>query len=186
VEWSKFSGAAWLKDSGFYYGRFDAPKAGDELQALNQNQRIYFHKIGTPQTADTLIYERPDHPTWGFSPVVTDDGRYLLLYQSEGTENKNRIFVRISRRRGDAAAVPRYLRRLLHRRRQRRPDLLRGDRSRRAARQAGVDRPRRAAAGGVEAADRQEPNRDVLDAVTMLGDRFVVTWQIDARHALRV
>ena len=94
VEWSKFSGAAWLKDgSGFYYGRFDAPKAGDELQALNQNQRIYFHKIRTPQTADTLVYERPDHPTWGFSPVVTDDGRYLLLYQSEGTENKNRIFV---------------------------------------------------------------------------------------------
>ncbi len=94
VEWSKFSGAAWLKDgSGFYYGRFDAPKAGDELQAVNQNQRIYFHKIGTLQTADTLVYERPDHPTWGFSPVVTDDGRYLLVYQSEGTENKNRVFV---------------------------------------------------------------------------------------------
>jgi prolyl oligopeptidase len=159
VEWSKFSGAAWLKDgSGFYYGRFDAPKAGDELQAVNQNQRIYFHKIGTAQTADALIYERPDHPTWGFSPVVTDDGRYLLVYQSEGTENKNRIFVQ------DLSTPGSKLQPFLdtfdayytvvgndgrH--------LLRGDRSRRAARQAGLDRAGRAAAGGVEAADRRRP-----------------------------
>ena len=94
IKWSKFSGSAWLKDgSGFYYGRFDEPKAGDELQGVNKNMKVYFHKIGTPQSADTLVYERADHPTWGFDAVVTDDGRYLLVYQSEGTENKNRIFV---------------------------------------------------------------------------------------------
>ena len=147
---------------GFYYGRFDAPKAGDELQAVNQNQRIYFHKIGTPQTADTLVYERPDHPTWGFSPVVTDDGRYLLVYQSEGHGEQEPGVRPGSGDAGlDAAAVPRRVRRLLHRRRQRRPDLLRGDRSRRAARQAGGDRPGRAAAGGVEAAGRRgaQPRR---------------------------
>ena len=61
IKWSKFSGASWTKDgSGFYYGRFDAPKAGDELQGVNKNQKVYFHKIGTPQDADTLVYERPD------------------------------------------------------------------------------------------------------------------------------
>ena len=96
-------------------------------------------------------------PDWGFSPVVTDDGRYLLVYQSEGTENKNRIFVQDCRRRLDAPAVPRRLRRLVRRRRQRRPDLLRGDRSRCAARQARGDRARRAAAGGMEDADRRGP-----------------------------
>ncbi len=188
VQWSKFSSAAWLKDgSGFYYGRFDAPKAGDELSGVNQNQRIYFHKIGTPQTADTLIYERPDHPTWGFSPVVTDDGRYLLVYQSEGTENKNRIFVQ------DLSTPGARLEPFL--------DAFDAyysvvgndgptfyvatdrDAPRGKLVSIGLTAPQPASWKTLIA---EGPNRDVLDAVTMLGDRFVVTWQIDARHALRV
>ena len=95
IKWSKFSGASWLPDgSGFYYSRFAEPKTGDELQAVNQNQKVYFHRLGTPQSADTLVYERPDQPDWMFSADVTEDGRYLLIYQFEGTEPKNRIFVR--------------------------------------------------------------------------------------------
>ena len=94
VKWSKFSGAAWAKDgSGFYYARFDQPKPGDELQAVNKNQKVYFHKVGTTQEADALVYQRPDKPDWGFNPEVTEDGRFLLLYQSEGTERENRVFV---------------------------------------------------------------------------------------------
>jgi len=188
VQWSKFSGAAWLKDgSGFYYGRFDAPKAGDELQAVNQNQRIYFHKVGTAQDADRLVYERPDHPTWGFSPVVTDDGRYLLVYQSEGTENKNRIFVQ------DLAAANAPLRPFL--------DafdasytvvgndgstfyvLTDKDAPRNKLVTIALDKPD---APAWKTIVPEGPARDVLDAASMLGDRFVVTWQIDARHALRV
>jgi prolyl oligopeptidase len=95
LKWSKFSGASWLKDgSGFYYGRYEAPKDGSLLQAVNKNQKLYFHAVGTSQDKDALVYERPDKPDWMFGGEVTDDGRYLLVYQTEGTENKNRIFVR--------------------------------------------------------------------------------------------
>ena len=95
IKWSKFSGASWLKDgSGFYYSRYDAPKDGNLLQAVNKNQKLYFHAVGTPQEKDALVYERPDKPDWGLGGEVTDDGRFLLVYQTEGTENKNRVFLR--------------------------------------------------------------------------------------------
>lgn len=95
IKWSKFSGASWMKDgSGFYYSAYAAPKAGDAMKGVNKNQKVYFHKIGTQQAQDTLIYERPDHPDWGLGAQVTEDGRWLLIHQSEGTENKNRIFLR--------------------------------------------------------------------------------------------
>ncbi len=95
IKWSKFSGAAWLKDgSGFFYSRYDEPKAGSALTAVNKFQKVYFHKLGTPQDADTLVYERQDQPDWGLSADVTDDGRFLLIYQSEGTKPENRVFVK--------------------------------------------------------------------------------------------
>ena len=95
VRWSKFSSAAWLHDgSGFFYSRYDAPKAGEALTGVNKNQKVYFHKLGTPQDADVLTYARPDQPDWGLGADVTDDGKFLLIYQSEGTDPKNRIFVK--------------------------------------------------------------------------------------------
>ena len=95
VKWSKFSGAVWMPDaSGFFYSRYAEPKEGAALSGVNQHQKVYFHKLGTPQSADTLIYERTDEPDWILNADVTEDGRYLLLYQYEGTEPKNRIFVR--------------------------------------------------------------------------------------------
>ena len=91
----KFSGAAWLKDgSGFFYSRYDAPKEGETFTGVNKFQKVYFHKLGTAQEADTLVYERKDQPDWGLSADVTDDGRFLLIYQSEGTKPENRIFVK--------------------------------------------------------------------------------------------
>ncbi len=93
IKWVKFSGASWMKDGGgFFYSRFDEPKSGDELKGKVEFQKLYFHKLGTPQGADTLIYERKDHGDWGFHGSVTDDGRYLIIHVTQGTDTKNRIF----------------------------------------------------------------------------------------------
>ena len=101
VEWVKFSGAAWAKDaSGFFYSRFDAPKAGAQLTELNEFQKLYFHRLGTKQSDDELIYERRDHKDWGFGGEVTDDGRYLVIGVSRGTIRRMASFTRISRHPG--------------------------------------------------------------------------------------
>jgi prolyl oligopeptidase len=93
VEWAKFSGASWAKDgSGFYYSRYDAPAAGEERKGVNEFHQLYFHRLGTPQSEDALIYERRDHKDWGFSGGVTDDGRYLVIHVSQGTDTRNRLF----------------------------------------------------------------------------------------------
>jgi prolyl oligopeptidase len=95
VEWSKFSGAAWLKDgSGFFYSRYDAPLEGQEFQDANYYDKLYFHRLGSPQAEDSLVYERPDQPDWGFSAQVSDDGRYLLMVVMLGTDVRNRFFYR--------------------------------------------------------------------------------------------
>ena len=95
LKWAKFSGAAWPKDgSGFFYSRFDQPKEGEALTAVNKFQKVYFHALGTPQDADILVFEKKDQPDWGFSADVTEDGRFVLVYQSEGTRPENRIFVK--------------------------------------------------------------------------------------------
>ena len=93
IEWSKFSGVAWLPDSsGFLYGRYAAPAAGTEFAGANYNQQLYLHRLDTPQNADVLVYERPDHPKWGFDPIVTDDGAFLVLLIWEGTDRRNLVF----------------------------------------------------------------------------------------------
>jgi len=95
IEWVKFSGTAWAKDgSGFYYSRYDAPKAGAALTQVNEYQKVYFHRLGTPQSDDTLAYERKDQPKWGFGAGVSEDGRYLVLGISQGTDTRNRVFYR--------------------------------------------------------------------------------------------
>ncbi len=94
IRWSKFSGASWLKDgSGFYYGRYDEPSPGKSLQAVNKNQKLFFHKLGTAQDKDRLVYARADKPDWSFGADVTDDGQFLVVTQSESTENRNRVFL---------------------------------------------------------------------------------------------
>ncbi len=92
LKWVKFSALAWTKDgSGFFYSRFPEPKAGAEFQALNENQAVYFHKLGTPQSADRLVYATPDTPKRGHSAQVTDDGRYLIVTTTEGTDNRYEV-----------------------------------------------------------------------------------------------
>jgi prolyl oligopeptidase len=95
VKWVKFSGAAWAHDhSGFYYSRFDAPPEGEAFTSTNFYQKLYFHKLGDPQEKDALIYERADQKEWTFGGFVTDDGRYLIIVISKGSEPKNQIFYR--------------------------------------------------------------------------------------------
>jgi prolyl oligopeptidase len=93
LHWSKFSGAAWTHDGeGFFYSRYDAPAEGEEREAQNYFQKLYYHRLGTPQEKDLLIYEREDHKEWGFSAAVTDDGRYLVVDVWQGTDPKNALF----------------------------------------------------------------------------------------------
>ena len=90
LKWIKFSRAAWARDSsGFYYSRYPETKADEELEAVNLNQKVYFHRIGDAQSDDRLVYERTDHPKWGFSNWVTEDGRFLTLsvWESSGQNN---------------------------------------------------------------------------------------------------
>jgi prolyl oligopeptidase len=92
LKWVKFSGASWTRDSqGFFYSRYDEPK-GDTLKATNYFQKVYYHQIGTPQSDDLLIYERPDQKDWLFGGGVTDDGNYLVITAFQGTDVKTRVF----------------------------------------------------------------------------------------------
>ncbi|MEM8808869.1 MAG: S9 family peptidase, partial [Cyanobacteria bacterium P01_G01_bin.38] len=93
LKWIKFSGASWTHDNqGFFYSRYDEPKQGTQFEDVNYYQKLFYHQVGTPQSADVLIYERPDQKEWGFSGNVTDDGRYLLISVWRGTEQKNLVF----------------------------------------------------------------------------------------------
>ena len=93
LKWSKFSGVSWAKNSkGFYYGRFPTPKDGEEMMAQNIHKKIYFHEIGKPQSEDLLVYERPNQPKQGLYAWITEDGKYLLIQVSQGTDTKNGLF----------------------------------------------------------------------------------------------
>ncbi|MGH9195041.1 MAG: prolyl oligopeptidase family serine peptidase, partial [Acidimicrobiia bacterium] len=188
VKWSKFSGAAWMNDgSGFYYSRFDAPKEGESLKGLNKNQKVYFHALGKTQDQDRLVYERPDKPDWGFGADVTDDGRFLIIYQSEGTEPKNRLFIQDVKQPGGRIA----------------PFLdqfdaeyeVVGNDGERFYIQTDKDAPR----GRLVAIDSRNPapanwsalipqgsGKEVMASVSMVNNRFVVIWRTDAHDKIKI
>lgn len=88
IKWAKFTNIAWIGAEGFLYSRFPAPKAGEEHQAVTTNQAIYFHRIGTLQDQDELVYATPDKPTLSHSAEVTHDGRWVVITTAEGTDSK--------------------------------------------------------------------------------------------------
>ncbi len=93
LKWVKFSGATWAKDGkGFFYSRYDAPK-GKALQEQNYFQKLYYHRLGTPQAQDVLVYHDPTQKEWGFDGTVTEDGRYLVITVWEGTAPENRVYI---------------------------------------------------------------------------------------------
>ena len=93
LKWVKFSGASWTTDGkGFFYSRYDEPTEGAELEQANYFQKLYFHKLGTPQAADELVYERKDQKEWMLLGFTTEDGRYLVIDVEEGSQRGNQVF----------------------------------------------------------------------------------------------
>lgn len=185
LRWIKFSGASWTKDGrGFYYSRYDEPPEGAALTGVNYFQKLYYHRVGTPQSEDRLVYHRPDHKEWGFDGYVTDDGRYLIITVTEGTDPKNRLYYQDLQQPGapvvellnDFDAMYRFIDNdgpvfWIH---------------------TDLEAPR----GRVIAIDTRQPDRahwkelipesrDTIQGVNVLGDRFVVEYLQDAKSVVR-
>ncbi|MBN8740361.1 MAG: S9 family peptidase [Xanthomonadaceae bacterium] len=95
LKWVKFSAVDWSRDGkGFWYSRYDEPQGENALKAKNEFQKLYFHKLGTPQSDDELVYERKDQPDYSFGGTASRDGRYLLISVGQGTERKNLVLYR--------------------------------------------------------------------------------------------
>ncbi len=93
LKWLKFGGISWtLDNAGFYYSRFPEPAEGETFQSTNLNNKIYYHRLGTPQSEDVLVYEDPGNPEWGFIPTVTEDGDYLVITVWKGTDDRYQIY----------------------------------------------------------------------------------------------
>ncbi|MEO8911177.1 MAG: prolyl oligopeptidase family serine peptidase [Gemmatimonadaceae bacterium] len=93
VKWVKFSGISWTHDNrGFFYSRYDEPTSGNKMTNVNRNQKVYYHRIGRDQSRDELIYDRPDQPDWIFDATVSDDGQYLIITISQGTDVRTRLY----------------------------------------------------------------------------------------------
>lgn len=94
LKWVKFSGASWTPDNkGFYYSRYDEPKEGNKLAAVNENHKIYYHVMGTAQADDNLVFAGTEEQKgWIFNGQVTEDGRYLIIWGFPGATAENRIY----------------------------------------------------------------------------------------------
>ncbi len=88
LKWIKFSGTAWYND-GFFYSRYDEPKEGGKLSEAVKNHKVYYHKLGTSQENDKLIFQKPKHPKRNYSPDVSKDEKYLYIYETKSTHGNN-------------------------------------------------------------------------------------------------
>ena len=96
IKWAKFSGASWENDdSGFFYQKYDEPK-GELLKEVNESPKLMFHKIGTDQSEDYVVYENPDQPRWGWGINVIEDTNIKILSISEGTDERNRLYIQLN------------------------------------------------------------------------------------------
>ena len=101
IKWAKFTGISWIGDAGFAYSRFPAPVEGQAFQQLNKNQEVRFHRIGTPQSADELVYATPNQPELGHGAEVTHDGRWMVITSAQGTDSRNAVhLIRLNDRKG--------------------------------------------------------------------------------------
>ncbi|HEX8077846.1 MAG TPA: prolyl oligopeptidase family serine peptidase, partial [Chthoniobacterales bacterium] len=184
VQWVKFSGASWKKDgSGFFYSRYDAPASADQLKQANYFHKLYFHKLGTPQSEDALVYERKDHKDWNFNGDVSEDGRFLIIYVSQGSDPKNRIFYK-DLQKADATVVE------LLNKQDAAYDFIgcegnifwfKTDLAAPRGRIVAIDisRPEEIKTVVPEAADK-------LGTVTLVGDRFIASYLKDAHSAVKL
>ncbi len=187
LKWVKFSGASWTPDGkGFYYSRYDEPKSGNALAAVNEYHKIYFHRVGTPQTEDTLVFAgTAEQKGWTFNAQVTEDGRYLIISGYPGASAENRIYYKDLMMKDapvvkllDDAGVAQYF--------------------------VGNDGPvmwfhtdRAASRKQLIAIDTRTPERknwkvlvpeakDTLDSVTVVGDQFITSYLQDAHRVVKL
>ena len=96
IKWAKFSGASWENDdSGFFYQKYDKPN-GELLKEINESPKLMFHKIGTNQSEDYVVYENPNQPRWGWGINVIKDTNIKILSISEGTDERNRLYIQLN------------------------------------------------------------------------------------------
>ncbi|MEX2217538.1 MAG: prolyl oligopeptidase family serine peptidase [Phycisphaerales bacterium] len=187
VRWVKFAGASWMKDGkGFFYSRFDEPKAdGDRLKGKNEYHKVYFHTLGTPQSEDRLVYDRPDHANWYLGGGVTDDGKYLVIGVNPGDKIENNLYYRELS--GPDAPVVKLLDKL-----DAQYSFIDNDGPTFWV-QSDLEAPR----GRVWAIDITRPEREnwkevipqqaeALQGVSVVGDRFFASYLKDARTQVRV
>ena len=142
LKWIKFSAAEWTPDGkGFFYGRFPEPRPGDDLKGANYHQKVYYHRLGTTQADDALVWEDPEHKEWRADATVTDDGKYLILTLGKGTDDKFRVLYRpLAERDSNPVHLVGEFDAEYYVHRQRRPDLLVQDQQERGPRQSGRHR----------------------------------------------
>ena len=96
IKWAKFSGASWENDdSGFFYQKYDEPQ-GELLKEVNESPKLMFHKIGTDQSEDYVVYENPDQPRWSWGINIIEDTNIKILSISEGTDERNRLYIQLN------------------------------------------------------------------------------------------
>ena len=185
VRWAKFTNLAWAKNgAGFFYSRFPEPAGGAAYQSLNLNHAVYFHTLGTPQASDRLVFATKDRPKLGHTAEVTEDGRWLLVTSSEGTDARYELtLIDLT----SAKVAPRTLVRGLEHAWQ-----LAGTVGDQFYFVTDLDAPRqRIVAMDVKLASR--PTREIvaetdakLEGATIAGDRLVLSYLRDAKSELRL
>ncbi len=185
VKWAKYSELAWAKnDAGFFYSRFPEPKTGEEFQSLNLNHAVWFHKLGTPQSADRLVFATPDRPKLTNSAQITDDGRWLLIRSAEGTDDRYEVtLIDLTK----PKAVPRILVRGLEHNWE-----LAGSKGSIFYFLTNLDAPRQRIVA-IDASSTSRVTREIvpqsdakLDGASLVGDRLVATYLVDARSEARL
>ncbi|MFV8756470.1 prolyl oligopeptidase family serine peptidase [Nannocystaceae bacterium ST9] len=188
IEWSKFTGVAWNHaNTGFFYGAYDAPKQGDEYEGVNLNQKLFFHALGDAQAKDTLIYADPEHPEWQFSGLVSEDGKYLIIDVSVGTDVRNMMYYAPLDKSGKPGEVVELL-----------PELeatysFLGNRGGKFLVFTNLDAPR----GRVVEIDTKQPDKakwkevipqteNTLQGVSFVGDKLFANYLVDAKSRIDV
>ena len=186
IQWSKASGASWLKDgSGFFYSRYEAPEEGGALTGVNNNHRLCFHRLGTPQAEDALIYQRPDQPEWYLGGTVTDDGCWLVITCGKGTNPESSVFLK------DLSGLDSPVEPFLDRMDATYTIVDNEDDCFYVSTNQGAPRNRLVAIRKGETDPGkwtelipQAKSKDVLESVSLVGGRFVATWMRDAHSAV--
>ena len=185
VKWAKFTGLAWAKNgAGFFYSRFPEPKADAEYQSLNLNHAVYFHSVGTPQSADRLVFATHDRPKLNHIAQVTDDGRWLVVYSSEGTDERYEVtLIDLTHPKAQKLTLVRGLENAWS---------LAGSQGETLYFVTNLDAPRqRIVSINVSTSSRRmaelvAEDDATLEAATMVGDKLVASYLVDARSELRV